>query len=757
MPRVRKKTGRIPHNGALVDRTTKWGNPFVIGPAGDRDEVCDRHAEWFEQQRDLIAELPELRDLDLFCHCAPERCHAEYLLMRANPDTAITVFTGEYRFLSNFYQCPVHYLKRTWPSAEHAYQAAKSLRPEDHERIFHASTPGEAKRLGRQVALRPDWESRKLGIMAAIVERKFSENPDLRARLLETGDRELVEGNTWGDRFWGVYRGEGRNELGKILMEVRTQLRSEIDPEPVKQYESHVDNMDPPIGAFDDMPEECDHGNAAHSCSLCAAGDRPDKPEDFRERPELRCKNCKGHTIVECTKPPTGLNPDVPHYRFGCKNCGNVPDDGFDVIDPIALVLAKRPKEGRRAALELLYLRICEIENTSPSPAYPIKRALQAEKLELEKQSPVAEWFESVGQLNGLAVRFPALKGERFVTVFLDCLELMTKIAGPAAADWSSAALRKEFARRVRNAIAREPSVILDPQPPETGLEVAVRELTQIPKANIMPTVNGEPFHCPECNVRIFQRGEKPNSYVCNGCGAQFIGEPAETDPQVFGVEAAAPAEKTEKTNHKWAIPCDGTCWYECCAGKTPRRCSLLKGHEQHCMCAVDDVEMTAEISADGLYRTVLKRIWNAEAPIFVLVGLNPSTADDKVDDPTIRRGIGFARREGCGSLVMLNAYAWRATDPTELDTQRAAAVDVIGFDNDATIRAELARAFAIEGSKVVVAWGQNVEKKRAREVAALIREAGFQPLCLGLTKRGDPKHPLRLAGDTPLEVLQCA
>lgn len=136
-------------------------------------------------------------------------------------------FQGEFRFLSNFWPCLVEYNEITFPSVEHAYQAAKSSNPAEQKVLSVMRTPGEAKRRGRVIDLRPDWERMKVAIMTYLVYQKFSSNPPLRKKLLATGDAELIEGNTWGDRYWGVYAGEGRNQLGKILMFVRQSLRED--------------------------------------------------------------------------------------------------------------------------------------------------------------------------------------------------------------------------------------------------------------------------------------------------------------------------------------------------------------------------------------------------------------------------------------------------------------------------------------------------------------------------------------------------
>lgn len=141
--------------------------------------------------------------------------------------TAVDHFSGPYRFLSNFYEADVEFEGHVYPTAEHAFQAAKNTNPLHRERVRAAPTPATAKRLGQAIALRPDWDDVKLSLMEMIVLSKFVRHKDIRAKLLQTGDVELVEGNTWGDRFWGVTAdGEGANHLGKILMRVRDYCRN---------------------------------------------------------------------------------------------------------------------------------------------------------------------------------------------------------------------------------------------------------------------------------------------------------------------------------------------------------------------------------------------------------------------------------------------------------------------------------------------------------------------------------------------------
>lgn len=134
----------------------------------------------------------------------------------------IDQFRGKYYFLSNFYSSPVYYRGMTFRNAEAAFHAQK-----DRSRVseFTRLNPSEAKRLGRQVRLRRDWEDIKDDIMFEVVMAKFGGSQALADALLATGDEKLVEGNTWGDRYWGVCDGKGLNKLGGILERVRDNLR----------------------------------------------------------------------------------------------------------------------------------------------------------------------------------------------------------------------------------------------------------------------------------------------------------------------------------------------------------------------------------------------------------------------------------------------------------------------------------------------------------------------------------------------------
>lgn len=143
------------------------------------------------------------------------------------PWNSITDFHEEpYQFLSNFYEVKVMYGGLTYGSNEAAFQAQKCM-TEEEKRQFTELNPGKSKSVGRLVQLRPDWEQVKVGIMEEIVRAKFTQNRELALRLLATGEKVLVEGNHWGDTYWGVdtRTGQGDNHLGKILMKVREELK----------------------------------------------------------------------------------------------------------------------------------------------------------------------------------------------------------------------------------------------------------------------------------------------------------------------------------------------------------------------------------------------------------------------------------------------------------------------------------------------------------------------------------------------------
>lgn len=137
----------------------------------------------------------------------------------------INRFIDEYEFLSNFYPSPIYDdAGKEYPTVEHYFQAMKTFNLQKRELIRLAESPGKAKRIGRLVQLREDWEDRKLDIMEKALIQKF-QIPQLREKLLATGKEELIESNFWNDTYWGVCKGEGENHLGKLLMSIREKIR----------------------------------------------------------------------------------------------------------------------------------------------------------------------------------------------------------------------------------------------------------------------------------------------------------------------------------------------------------------------------------------------------------------------------------------------------------------------------------------------------------------------------------------------------
>ena len=133
-------------------------------------------------------------------------------------------FDGDFDFLSNFFSADIRFDGILYPSSEAAFQAQKCFKNDDKLQFTHL-TPGQAKRLGRKIYMRPDWEDIKVDVMTRIVRAKFTQHEVLGNLLYRTGDAELIEGNTWNDTFWGVCNGVGENHLGKILMQIRNEIK----------------------------------------------------------------------------------------------------------------------------------------------------------------------------------------------------------------------------------------------------------------------------------------------------------------------------------------------------------------------------------------------------------------------------------------------------------------------------------------------------------------------------------------------------
>lgn len=160
--------------------------------------------------------------------------------MPVKPPAVISAFRGQYSFLSNFYRHPIVLDGRVYPSTEHYYQASKAAFTHAHEAIRNAPTPAEAKHLAWEQAARAGFDDDKELIMETALRAKFEAGTPMARRLIETGDAELIEGNTWHDNFWGdcscgkrqKCAKPGRNMLGQLLMKIRKELQegTMVDP-----------------------------------------------------------------------------------------------------------------------------------------------------------------------------------------------------------------------------------------------------------------------------------------------------------------------------------------------------------------------------------------------------------------------------------------------------------------------------------------------------------------------------------------------
>jgi ribA/ribD-fused uncharacterized protein len=154
----------------------------------------------------------------------------------------IEKFSGQYRFLSNFYFSEIEYDGIIYPTVEHAFQSQKTLDIDLRKKISRIWNTGQAKKFGRKVKLRKDWEDIKLKVMEDLVRLKFSTYQTLKRQLIKTGNAELIESNNWFDYYWGVCNGKGQNNLGKILMKVRDEI---IKEEKMKKEYERLKNQDP--------------------------------------------------------------------------------------------------------------------------------------------------------------------------------------------------------------------------------------------------------------------------------------------------------------------------------------------------------------------------------------------------------------------------------------------------------------------------------------------------------------------------------
>ena len=224
-----------------IGRPSLFGNPFshlenslAKFKVTSRDEAVDLYSEWAPKQPKIMAALPSLKNLRLGCYCVPARCHGEIVVELVDgfypkaPDI-INEFRSKNRTYSNFSFVEVVYEGVAYRSVEHAYQAAKSLDNGTRKLIASLPRPGDAKRAGGSIPLRSGWNTLRVSVMECLLREKFgSANWYHHHKLLATGQAELVEGNTWHDLFWGccscpLHQGAGENQLGKLLMKLRSE------------------------------------------------------------------------------------------------------------------------------------------------------------------------------------------------------------------------------------------------------------------------------------------------------------------------------------------------------------------------------------------------------------------------------------------------------------------------------------------------------------------------------------------------------
>lgn len=139
----------------------------------------------------------------------------------------INRFREEYKWLSNMYVCDVMYNGHVYPSVENAYQVAK-CKFDVEQKIFYTCSPRDAKRFGRNVRMKEDFEANKISIMLDIIRAKFTQNNYLKGKLIDTYPAKIIEGNTWNDHFWEVCNGYGENKLGLCIMKVRDEIMSQM-------------------------------------------------------------------------------------------------------------------------------------------------------------------------------------------------------------------------------------------------------------------------------------------------------------------------------------------------------------------------------------------------------------------------------------------------------------------------------------------------------------------------------------------------
>jgi ribA/ribD-fused uncharacterized protein len=223
-------------------KTGKFGNLYEVGKPPDNftvEEAVELYRkdlwEKIKSDPDYAKDIYALKGKKLACPGpeADDACHGQVIVKAIKylddyPELmkgeVIDSFRGTNSFLSNMSSSTFKIGETDYPTVEHFYQAMKTDIPEERAKVLAAKTAGEAKRIGRTVKLRKNWKQIQADVMMKALRAKFEQNPELRKKLIDTGEAELIEGNNWGDKFWGMVDGEGSNYLGKYLMQIRKEL-----------------------------------------------------------------------------------------------------------------------------------------------------------------------------------------------------------------------------------------------------------------------------------------------------------------------------------------------------------------------------------------------------------------------------------------------------------------------------------------------------------------------------------------------------
>jgi ribA/ribD-fused uncharacterized protein len=376
---------------------------------------------------------------------------------------AIISFDGEERFLSNFWPVKVSLDGLEYNSVEAAYQAAKTLNM--HQRMpFQTMTPSESKKAGRLLVIRPDWDEVKEQVMYSLLVQKFMPDTDLAEKLLATGYVPLVEGNTWGDIYWGVCNGQGLNRLGNLLADVRTSLRERKD-NMTTVVNVKTDVPDVYIGrAWANWPESA-WGNPFHTSQT---GNREVSIAAFRAyffhrlylEPEFAtatralagkrlgcwCKpeSCHGDVIKEWLD----LGGKDVKYYTGIGNHRNVPEEILALMTQIAGVLRTRgyilrsggaPQSDQAFELGAGNMKDIIVPDVSYagqvwSPGYPMVNKTyiaQARQILLEIMPEVAGWKENTQRIFERNVPQPlgrSLNTHSKFTIFYSAEDPVTRV-----------------------------------------------------------------------------------------------------------------------------------------------------------------------------------------------------------------------------------------------------------------------------------------------------------------------------------------